>query len=253
MNVSVPTSLKDIKLKAYQDYQKELQRLDSRGATEVDLMNSKISTICGISLQDVLNIEMVDIWKISRLIDDVLRLEPDLTEKFTVKDLKFGWLPNLDTMKWGEFLDLNDNISNGETMHIAMGVLYRPILQEDKKGRYDVEKYEGDKYHEHLKEMTLEAVVGSMVFFLEFRNGLCDSYHQVFGRQGDEVQESTEFSREWGWFATVDELSLGDVTKIEEVINLPMHLCLKKLCYNIDKAKKDQQELEKIKRRNGSR
>jgi hypothetical protein len=165
MKVSVPTSLKDIKLKAYQEYQKELKRLDSSNATETDLMNSKISTICGISVQEVLNIEMVDIWKISRLIDDVLRLEPDLTEKFTVKDLKFGWLPNLDTMKWGEFLDLNDNISNWETMHIAMGVLYRPILQEDKQGRYNVGEYEGDKYHAYLKEMTLEAVVGSMVFF----------------------------------------------------------------------------------------
>lgn len=165
MKVSVPTSLKDIKLKDYQKYQTEFERLTSTNANENDLMISKIATICNLSVDDVMNIESVDIWKISRMIDDVLRTEPDLVEKFTVQDLKFGWLPNLDTMNWGAFIDLNDNISNWETMHIAMGVLYRPILQEDKSGRYNVGLYEGDKYHEYLKEMTLEAVIGSMVFF----------------------------------------------------------------------------------------
>jgi hypothetical protein len=165
MKVSVPTSLKDIKLKDYQKYQKELERLESINADDSKLMISKISLLCNVSYEKVLNIESVDIWKISRLIDDVLRIEPELVEKFIVEDIKFGWLPNLDTMKWGEFLDLNDNISNWETMHIAMGVLYRPIIEEDKKGRYNVGSYEGDKYHEYLKEMTLESVVGCMVFF----------------------------------------------------------------------------------------
>lgn len=165
MKVSVPTSLKDIKLKDYQNYQSELERLVNRKANENELMISKIATICNISVENVMNIETVDIWKISRIIDEVLRVEPDLVEKFTIQDIKFGWLPNLDTMKWGEFLDLNENISSWETMHVAMAVLYRPILQEDNKGRYNVEEYSGEKYHEYLKEMTMESVIGCMVFF----------------------------------------------------------------------------------------
>lgn len=165
MKITIPTTLKDITLRRYQKYQMVLERLEKQNASEDMLMMNKISCLCDLTLEQVMNIEMVDIWKISRIIDDVLRTEPELVEKFTLKDIKFGWLPDLDSMKYGEFLDLNNNISSWENMHIAMGVLYRPILQEDNKGRYNIEKYEGDKYHEVLKDMSLEAVIGCMVFF----------------------------------------------------------------------------------------
>jgi len=84
---------------------------------------------------------------------------------------------------------------------------------------------------------------------LEFRNALADGYYQIFGRQGDEVPEASEFAREWSWYATIDELAHGDVTKFEEVTELPMHVCLKKLCYDIDKRKMEDRQLKKIQRK----
>jgi hypothetical protein len=84
--------------------------------------------------------------------------------KFKVGDITFGWIPKLDDMSYGEFLDLNSNISDWETMIISMGVCYRPITKEF-NGKYLVEEYKGDTYHDALKQMPMDAVVGAMVFF----------------------------------------------------------------------------------------
>ena len=46
-----------------------------------------------------------------------------------------------------------------------MGVLYRPVTGRGKDGKYLVEKYEGDKYHEILKDMPINIVLGARVFF----------------------------------------------------------------------------------------
>ena len=165
MKITIPSSLKDITLSQYQKYEYKLSELEKLEADESIKIQSKISTLCGISMSDVLNIEMVDVWKISNILDNILRQEPELVEKIDLNGVKFGWLPDLDSMKYGEFLDLNNNISNWETMHIAMGVLYRPILKEDSRGKYAVEEYKGEKYHKQIKEITMDAVVGSMVFF----------------------------------------------------------------------------------------
>jgi hypothetical protein len=82
---------------------------------------------------------------------------------------------------------------------------------------------------------------------LEFRVGLYDLYKQAFGNADDEnsFSEATQFSREWGWYTTIDELAGGDITKYEEVENMNMHKCLNNLCYKIDKRKKDNNELKK--------
>ena len=83
-------------------------------------------------------------------------------------------------------------------------------------------------------------------FFLEFRDGLSELYYQVFGG-GDDIPESTEFSRNWNWYSTIDELACSDITKYEEITKLNLHTCLNNLCYKIDKRKKDAEELKKIK------
>jgi hypothetical protein len=181
MKITIPSSLKDITLRQYQKYEYKLEELEKLEVDESLKIQSKISTLCGISMTDVLNIEMVDVWKISNILDNILRQEPELVEKVNLNGTKFGWLPELDGMKYGEFLDLNNNVSNWETMHIAMGVLYRPIIKEDSRGRYAVEDYMGDKYHEQIKDITMDVVVGSMVFFWNLGMDCVMAIHKSLG------------------------------------------------------------------------
>lgn len=165
MKVSVPTSLNDISLRTYQKLQKAIESAKDPLKYELEAMQIKISIICNLTKEQVYNIEMVDIWKISRKIDEVLRQSAEHILKFELEGKTFGWIPNLDEMNYGEFIDLNDNISEWESMHIAMGVLYRPIVESDKEGRYNIENYDGDKYKDILLDMPMNVVVGSMVFF----------------------------------------------------------------------------------------
>jgi hypothetical protein len=173
MKVSVPTSLKDITLSKYLEYLKAIKEADKHPDPNY-LEIKKIEIFCNLTHIEVLNIEYTFINSISERIDEILKEEPELVMKFKVGNITFGWLPKLDDMKYAEFLDLNTNISDWETIIHSMGVLYRPITKEF-NGKYLVEEYKGDTYHDALKQMPMDAVVGAMVFF--WKLGLdCTTY-----------------------------------------------------------------------------
>ena len=163
MKVIVPTSLADIRLSQYLRYLKAVDEAkETKDEKYLDVIMVEI--FCGLTRIDALNIEYGFISEIAERIGAILKEEPQLVERFQVGDLTFGWLPKLDDMSYAEFLDLNGNIGDWENIVTAMGVLYRPIKKEF-NGKYIVEKYKGDTYHDALKEMPMDAVVGSMVFF----------------------------------------------------------------------------------------
>lgn len=165
MKLIVPSSLDDITLIQYQEYYQEIEGRKNLPDSDEYLAIKKIEIFCKLSREQVYNIEYNDVQKISDILDAILDSQPALVEKFSIDGLKFGWLPNLDEMKYGELLDLNTSISDWNTMHVAMGVLYRPIKHEIKNGKYNIERYMGDKYHSYLRQMPLSAVIGAMVFF----------------------------------------------------------------------------------------
>jgi hypothetical protein len=159
VKISIPENLNDITLGQYQKYFTYIDKLDGD-----ELAIKKIEILCNLTREQILLFQYSEVQRLSSLLDQILDTKPSLIQKFTVADVKFGWLPKLDDMSYGELLDLNGNISDWDNMHIAMCVLYRPIKKEA-AGLYNIEKYEGAKYHEHIKEMPLSAVIGALVFF----------------------------------------------------------------------------------------
>ena len=163
MKIIVPSSLADITLSQYLRYLKALESAE----TNPDPNYIQIVTLeifCNLTRIEVLDIEYSFVATIYERIIEILKQEPQLVTEFKVGDLTFGWIPKLDDLKYGEFVDLNTNISDWESIVVSMGVLYRPITI--KKGnKYLVEEYKGDTYHDALKQMPMNAVVGAMVFF----------------------------------------------------------------------------------------
>lgn len=163
MKVTVPSSLADITLSQYLRYLQAIK--DAEKQTDESYLEIKMLEIfCNLTHVEVLDIQYSYVSSIVEKLSRIIKEEPPLVQKFKVGDITFGWLPKLDDMPYGELLDLISNISDWDTMVTAMGVLYRPITLEV-NGRYLVEKYKGDTYHDALKEMPMSAVVGSMVFF----------------------------------------------------------------------------------------
>lgn len=159
IKISIPETLNDITLGQYQNYFSYIDKLK-----DDDLAIKKIEILCNLTREQILLFQYSEVQRLSSLLDQILDTKPSHIKFFTVANIKFGWLPKLDDMSYGELLDLNSSISDWESMHIAMSVLYRPIKKEA-AGLYNIEKYEGAKYHDYIKEMPMSAVIGALVFF----------------------------------------------------------------------------------------
>jgi hypothetical protein len=94
------------------------------------------------------------------------------TPTFKLDGVTYGFIPDLDNISYGENKDICNYISNWETMHNAMAVLYRPIktniFNRPKivRGKYQIEEYSGSaKTADKMKKMPLEVCFGAHVFF----------------------------------------------------------------------------------------
>lgn len=197
MRLTVPSSLNDITLIQYQEYHEEIEKRKKLPDADEYLKIKKIEIFCKIPREQIMQLEYNSVEDISKILDDILEEQPNRVERFQLNGIKFGWMPDLDKMAYSELLDLNNNISDWSAMHIAMGVLYRPIKNES-NGLYNIEKYEGDKYHKQIRNMPLSAVLGAMVFFWNL--GLdCVKY----------ILNSLEMEKEFQSQLTLTETGIG--------------------------------------------
>ena len=167
LTLNIPESLNEVTLDQYQQWLKvaEDKELDNF------LQQKMIEIFCGVTLKQVMLIKAKDIEsivvKISKLFN---QKENKFIDRFKYQDKDFGFIPKLDDMTFGEYVDLDTYLADWQLMHKAMSVLYRPITFK-KKNQYLIEEYEtADKYN--MKQMTLDVVFGSMVFFWKLRNEL---------------------------------------------------------------------------------
>lgn len=183
MKLTVPSSLDEISLSKYQIYLKEFEKSKTEKNQETYLALKIIEIFCEVSDEKAKLISQTDANKVVNIILDLLSKEQQLVLSFQLNGITFGWLPKLDDLQFGEFLDLNNNIDNFENIVVAMAVLYRPIIEHTKEGKYKVESYQGEKYHEVLKDMPMSAVLGATVFFWTLGMDLVTSTHKSLEQQ----------------------------------------------------------------------
>ena len=164
VELSVPSNLESIELWQYQKYMGVVETNKDQEATE--FLNLKLVEIfCGVSLKDVSSIRKQDFNKITEIIGNAFAEETPLIRHFELDGIEFGFVPNLDKISIGEYIDLESSISDWKQMHKAMSVLYRPVTKKH-KDKYQIEEYSGSQeYSEALKYMPLNAALGAMVFF----------------------------------------------------------------------------------------
>ena len=73
MKLIVPTSLKDITLLQYQNYQKEIDSSANRPDQAEYLNIKKIEIFCKITQDEVYNIQLCDVYSISEKIDYIAK------------------------------------------------------------------------------------------------------------------------------------------------------------------------------------
>jgi hypothetical protein len=164
LKLTVPNDLGEIKLSDYIKYLKVLEVNEDDAYSDVFVHQKVLEIFCGVPLLDAVEYKMSDVRKVVQIITATLNKQPDLVRTFKLGDTEFGFIPKLDDMTFGEYVDLDSNLGNWDNMYKAMAVLYRPIKQ--KVGdKYLIDDYKGDLYYDAMLHTPMDAVVSSMVFF----------------------------------------------------------------------------------------
>ena len=185
IEINVPTSLSEITLRQYQKFLK-IQENNPEG----NFLDAKmIEIFCGIPLSDSYKLKMASATAIIDILSELLsKTDTSHVERFKLYGVEYGFIPDLDEMSLGEYIDLDNNASKWETMHIAMNVLYRPI-KDSKAGRYNIEEYKTSNPDKML-DMPLDAAIGSLFFF--YNLGIELSKHTILSSNPQDLMNIQE-------------------------------------------------------------
>ena len=161
VNLRIPTSLNEITLGQYQEFVKLEQEL--KDSTDVSIQLKMIEIFCSVPEAVVRSMKATDIAEICEIINTMFDTDSQLISKFTLKGVDYGFIPELDNMSFGEYMDLDTFIGDNDNLHRALNVLFRPIKL-NKGSRYIIEDYEPNN-SEVAKEFPLDVVLGAIVFF----------------------------------------------------------------------------------------
>lgn len=157
VKLNIPTSLNEITLGQYQEF----DSLDLKNDADVQL--KMIEIFCKVPSVVVRNMKATDIVEICNIINAMFETKHQLINTFKLEGQEYGFIPSLEDMTFGEYVDLDTFIGEPENLHRAMNVLYRPIdLRQG--NRYTLKEYIPDNSKD-AKDYPLDAVLGAMVFF----------------------------------------------------------------------------------------
>lgn len=174
LELLIPTSLDEIPLRAYQEFSKTVE-----GSNDETFISEKmVSLFCGIELKDVVRIKATDLADMVEHFNRLFAAKSQFKQRFKIGDIEFGFVPNLETISWGEYIDAEKYLGSWENMHKAMAVLYRPIIK-TKGDKYEIMEYEGTAEFAELMKLTpVSIALGASVFFwtlgLELLEALAD-------------------------------------------------------------------------------
>jgi len=190
MTVNIPTSLEDISL----DNWIKFDAINKEGSDEDFLIDKMIEIFCELPLQDVAKIPFNDAQDIYKDLVAVLNEESKFEPIINVDGVDFGFIPNLNEITLGEFVDLDNYLLSTKDLNKAMAVLYRPITYRN-KDLYRIEEYDNpDKYKDVLGKQSVSFATGAVVFFYSLSKEL--TKHSLFSSLKEVKEESNKITQQ---------------------------------------------------------
>jgi len=206
VNLRIPTTLNDVTLKQYQEFAKLESNLEKTNDAAIQLKIVEI--FCNVPEIVVRNMKATDIAEVCEIINTMFDAQHQLISRFKHNGVEYGFIPELDDMSFGEYMDLDTFIGDNDNLHRAVNVLFRPI--EYKRGhRYKIKDYNPDT-SEEAKDFPLDVVLGAIVFFynlgkdlsmvmlnsLDKKNEKALAQHLLSRQSGDGLTHSLESLKE---------------------------------------------------------
>lgn len=164
IKVQVPNQLNEITLAQYRKYLEVANTNADDPNADTFVSMKMLEIFCNVPYDKTKFLKFKDVAHIVGILADMLNSKPDLVKSFKIGETEFGFIPDLEDMSFGEYVDLDTSIGDWDKMHTAMAVLYRPIVQKY-GGKYRVADYEPELYEDAMKHAPMDAVISSLVFF----------------------------------------------------------------------------------------
>jgi len=170
IELEVPQTLNDITLEQYQKYMKVMDAHKDAEKTDelTNFLNMKLVEIfCNISLAEVDKISVRGFNKVLEILNKAFSEKPKLITRFVLEGVDMGFIPKLDDISLGEYIDIESNISNWQKMHVVMSVMYRPV--NFRLGdKYTIAPYEAkEEVQQIMKNMPMDVALSAMLFFYD--------------------------------------------------------------------------------------
>ena len=161
----LPNSLQEVTI---DKYIKAINIIENEDV-ELVVMLRLLNLFSGKSLEQLVEYPLAELDKNYQHIAKVLNEKPKFQNTFFLDGKEYGFIPNLEQMKSGEYIDLTNNL--GKDILASMAVMYRPITRKF-KDVYDIEKYKGTDDKEIFKNAPISVYLGAQVFFWNLTNDL---------------------------------------------------------------------------------
>lgn len=170
IELHIPETINDISLR---DYVKFMKVYEANETVENNFLDIKVLEIfCGMEYKDIVKVPIHYFNEALEKFYQVFQSKTPLERRFSMTgsdgvEIDFGFIPNLDKISLGEYIDLTSYADNLDTIHKAMAVLYRPVHKSFKgKEAYRIAEYSGtEEYADVMLDMPLGVALGAKVFF----------------------------------------------------------------------------------------
>jgi hypothetical protein len=187
VDLLLPTSLSEIPLSRYQDF----IAMKEKSNDEEFIAQKMIQIFCGIKLNEVAQIRLKDLNELIDHFSKIFSEKPKLKTKFKIKNIEFGFIPKLDDITLGEYVDLENHLKSWETYHKAMAVMYRPITNAIGQ-KYLIEDYEPNEEMQNLmRNAPLDVAISASVFFWSLAKELYSSLVNYLERETRKMMDLT--------------------------------------------------------------
>jgi hypothetical protein len=134
-----------------------------------------LNILCEISPLESRRMQVDELDKVISQLNDIVQQKPNFAPIFTHKGIEYGFIPNLDEVTAGEFVDLQkyetDFHTKGINLYKIMSVLYRPVIDKASFDHYKIQPYDG-RLNEAFRTMPIDVALGGHLFFCDLGNDL---------------------------------------------------------------------------------
>jgi len=162
VKIQFPESADELTIDQYQRYLKVEE-------SENNFKTIKAMEIfLGLPIKEALKMKTQDFYGVANELFAMVGQDHKLQPIVKYRGVEYGFIPNIEELTFGEYIDLDGYLSDMQQLHKTIGVLYRPIT--NRVGdKYDIQEYEPN---EGYKDFPLGAALGATLFFWTLRREL---------------------------------------------------------------------------------